>query len=86
MRLTAGMCIIWVIGFGAFAAKINLSGTVKDGQGTAIADAVATPVSDLSIKDTTNANGEFAILNASPIYRVFVRKIRAFVRCRSIRK
>jgi hypothetical protein len=69
MRLIAGMCIIWLIGSSTFAVTINLTGTVKDGQGAAIDAAVVTLLSNPTVKDTTNANGEFAISNASPINR-----------------
>lgn len=69
MRLIAGIGIVWIIGTGAFAAAVNLTGTVKDGKGAAIAGAVVTLVSDQSLKDTTNANGEFTIFNGTPINR-----------------
>ncbi len=69
MRLIAGMCIVWMFGTGAFAEAVNITGTVKDGKGAAIANAVVTLMSDQSIKDSTNANGEFTISNITPIKR-----------------
>ncbi len=67
MRLIAGIYIIWMMGTGALAATINISGTVKDGEGDAIAGAVVSLVSVPSMKDTTTSNGEFTIASATPI-------------------
>ena len=69
MRQITGMCIILAIGVAALAKTVNLSGTVKDGKGAAIAGAAVTLVSDTSMKDITNASGEFAISNITGIQR-----------------
>jgi oligosaccharide reducing-end xylanase len=70
MRVTV-LCIIVLLEVAAYAQTaqktINLSGTVKDGKGTAIAGATVTLMSDSSLKDTTIANGEFTISNATAI-------------------
>ncbi len=51
-----------VMSFSVSASSgISLSGTVKDGAGTAIAGAIVALVSNASMKDTTNAGGEFTI-------------------------
>jgi dienelactone hydrolase len=67
MRKTTAACIICLIGLGVSAATIDLSGTVKDGNGAAIAGALVALASDPSMKDSTDANGAFAISNAAPI-------------------
>ncbi len=69
MRLITGLCIILVIGTAAYAKTVNISGTVKDGKGTAIASATVTLVSDTSMRDTTNTSGEFTISNKTAIRR-----------------
>jgi hypothetical protein len=47
--------------------EISLSGTVKDEAGAAIAGAVVALSSNISMKDTTNTAGEFAIANSTAI-------------------
>ena len=47
--------------------EINLSGTVKDSKGAAVAGATVTLVSDTLMKDTTDTNGLFAIQNITSI-------------------
>jgi endo-1,4-beta-D-glucanase Y len=61
MRRIIGLCIILVIGAAAYAKTVNLSGTVKDGNGAAIAGAAVILVSDTLLKNNTNSNGEFTI-------------------------
>jgi dienelactone hydrolase len=51
------MLFVLALGADAFA----LSGTVKDPQGAAIAGALVSLVSDTSVRETTNANGEFTM-------------------------
>ena len=67
MRRITGMGIILVMGVAALAETVNISGTVKDGKGAAIAGAAVNLVSDTSMKDTTDASGEFTIVNATAI-------------------
>jgi hypothetical protein len=67
MRLFAGLFIVLTTFSIAFTATVNLSGTVKNGQGAAIAGVLVTLASDPSLKDTTDSNGAFAISNASAI-------------------
>jgi hypothetical protein len=67
MRIAAVLCIICLVLFGAFAATVNLTGTVKDGNGAAIAGAMVTLASNPLMKDSTDASGAFAISNASPV-------------------
>lgn len=49
--------------------EISLSGTVKNGDGAAIAGAIVTIASNTSLSDTTNAKGEFSIINSTSISR-----------------
>jgi oligosaccharide reducing-end xylanase len=65
MKRIAGLCIILVIGAAAYAKTVNISGTVKDGKGAAIAGATVTLFSDTTLKNTTNANGEFTIVSTA---------------------
>jgi oligosaccharide reducing-end xylanase len=51
----------------AGAQEISLSGLVKDGTGTAIENAIVTLASNASLKDTTNAKGEFLISNVTAV-------------------
>jgi dienelactone hydrolase len=69
MRRIKGMSGILVTGVAAFAQMVNLSGTVKDGDGDPIAGASVALVSDTSMKDVTNAGGEFSISNIATIRR-----------------
>lgn len=45
--------------------EISINGTVKNEEGAAIAGATVTILSDTSLNDTTNANGEFTIRNTA---------------------
>jgi hypothetical protein len=53
--------------FSVTAVEISLSGTIKDGAGAAIAGAVVALVSNASMNDTTNENGEFTLSNGAAI-------------------
>lgn len=48
-------------------STISLSGTVKDGGGTALSGALVVLASDTALKDTTDAKGEFAIGSSTGI-------------------
>lgn len=74
MRLIVGICAVWIFGTSAFAVPVNLTGTVKDGNGTAITKALVTLMSDTSLKDSTDVNGKFTISNGTPINRNGVSK------------
>jgi oligosaccharide reducing-end xylanase len=68
MRLIIGLCSILVVAVAVHAAKtVNISGTVKDGKGAAIAGATVNLASDTLLRDTTNSSGEFIISNALAI-------------------
>jgi dienelactone hydrolase len=65
MRLITGMGVLLMAGASAFA----LTGTVKDNKGAALAGAIVSFVSDTSIHQTTNANGEFTLNKTVSIFR-----------------
>jgi dienelactone hydrolase len=69
MNMVTGMAAVLALTAGAFAADINLSGTVKDSDGTAIAGAVVSLKSDNTLKDTTSASGAFTLTNITGINR-----------------
>lgn len=54
----------------AGASAFALTGTVKDNKGAALAGALVSFVSDTSIQQTTNANGEFTLNKAVSIFRM----------------
>jgi oligosaccharide reducing-end xylanase len=49
------------------AQEINLGGSVKDGTGAAIENAIVTLASNASLKDTTDAQGKFLISTATAV-------------------
>jgi dienelactone hydrolase len=67
MRRIAVMGIILVIEVAVLAQTINLSGTVKDDKGAAIAGAAVFLVSNPSMKDSTDASGAFTISSNTPV-------------------
>ncbi|HLV30417.1 MAG TPA: glycosyl hydrolase family 8 [Chitinispirillaceae bacterium] len=69
MKRMAVLCVM-LLGLGTAInaqEEINLSGTVKDSKGAAVAGATVTLVSDTLMRDTTDTNGLFAIQNITSI-------------------
>jgi len=67
MRFIKGICCVGLMGVGAFAASIELSGTVKDGSGAAIAGALVTLASNPLLKDSTDGSGVFTISDGTDV-------------------
>jgi hypothetical protein len=67
MRRIAVMGIILVIEVATLAQTVNLSGTVKDDKGAAIAGAAVFLTSNPSMKDSTDASGAFTISSNTPV-------------------
>lgn len=51
------------------AQNVFLNGTVRDADDNPIAEAVVKLASDSTLRDTTNSNGEFSIINTTPVFK-----------------
>lgn len=70
MRIITGIGLVYVVVSCGVAATVNLSGTVKDSKGTVITGAMVSLSSDPSLKDSTDAKGEFTISNVTSTKRI----------------
>jgi endo-1,4-beta-D-glucanase Y len=63
MKRIAGVILFLFVCTSVYAKAVNLSGTVKDGKGNPVAEAMVSITSDSTLKDTTDAKGEFKLSN-----------------------